>query len=128
MRFRSTRILPVPTDSTSPNPHDKHALPDATLYTSRVRDLLIPLSVMSALSILAACAGALIGLKHRRLATLLAIVALLLLLLHATVWGDSLLVARVLPVADAVIYGNIQPLAAGLLGGLAWSLLRTPKW
>ena len=93
-----------------------------------VPDLLIPLSAMSALSILAAGAALIIARKSRRMGTFLAIVAVLLLLLHAMVWGDSLMVARALPIPDVIIYGNIQPLAAGLLAGLAWSLLRTPVW
>ncbi len=38
-------------------------------------------------------------------------------------WGDNLMEARILPVADVMAWGNIQTPAMGLLAGAAWPML-----
>ena len=59
---------------------------------------------------------------RRPVAVGLCIFAVAVMFAHAVYLGDNLLLARLMPVADVIVWGNVQPLAAGLLAGLAWSI------
>lgn len=88
--------------------------------------ILLSVLIMAGLSVLTGFLTYKSSKRRRRAAIPLAAVAVVLLLLHATVWGDTLLLARLLPVRDVIVYGNIQPIAAAALAGVALALLRTP--
>jgi hypothetical protein len=54
--------------------------------------------------------------------------AVLILIAYALWLTDSPWLANALPVADVLLWGNLQLPAAGLLGGIAWSSLKSPLW
>lgn len=68
--------------------------------------------------------------RHRsQIGTLpLAIPAIAWLFAHPILIGNSLRAATVLPIADVIIWSNLQPICAGILIGIAWSQLKTPRW
>lgn len=91
--------------------------------------LLLPVAVMLSLSAALAAAGARLGRRlPRGAATLACSVPVAVMLLHGLYLGDRVTLARLVPSADVIVWGNAQPLAAGLLAGLAWATLRTPRW
>lgn len=90
--------------------------------------LLLPMAVMLVVSAGLAGVGVVSGRRLPRNAATVACVAPVgVMLAHALYLGDNVVLARLIPSADVVAWGNAQPLAAGLLAGLAWSVLKTPR-
>lgn len=79
-------------------------------------------------SIVLACLGWRLGRRGGRGWVVAAIVAVAVMLLHAFWLADNLLLAQVLPLADVIVWGNLQPLGAGLLVGVAAARMPGPMW
>ena len=89
----------------------------------------VPIVVMVSVAAALALLGVRFGSRlPRPVAIGICVFAVAVMIAHAVYLGDNLLLARLMPVADVIIWGNVQPLAAGLLAGLAWSTLGTPRW
>jgi hypothetical protein len=93
------------------------------------RDLLTANAVMLLASLLLGFAGA----RSRRwrpawIGRALAILALGVIVAYGVFLGDSLLLAKALPVADVMAWGNLQTPAMALLAGIAWAQMTGPAW
>jgi hypothetical protein len=64
---------------------------------------------------------------HRAIA-LAACVAALTLVAYAIWLSDNPVLTHILPLANVLLWGNLQLPAAALLGGVAWTSLRSPLW
>ena len=54
--------------------------------------------------------------------------AVAILITYALWLNDNPVLTHILPVANVLLWGNLQLPAAALLGGVAWSSLRSPIW
>ena len=92
-------------------------------------DLTLGIAGMCGLSVAAFTGGWLIGGHASRwLRTIISIATVLLLATYARWLYDSVLLTKVVPIADVLLWGNLQLPAAALLGGIAASSLKTPRW
>lgn len=88
-------------------------------------DLILAIVVMIGVSVCFACIGIWIARRFSRTVSAIpGFVAVGLLLIHAFWLADNLCITRLLPIADVIIYGNIQGPAMGLLAGIA--MVRMP--
>jgi hypothetical protein len=91
-------------------------------------DIVIALLVMLAVSVLLFLLALWIGKRLPRLGYVLTALGAAVLLVHALWLNDNLIVTRVVPLADAIVYANLALPAASLLGGGAWALLKSSRW
>jgi hypothetical protein len=83
-------------------------------------DILIALAVMLVISAIVAYLGAKLGRRlPPRASLLLAIFAAGVLVAYAIWYLDDIVLARIFPLANVIVYGNPQGPAMGLLAGLA---------
>lgn len=66
--------------------------------------------------------------RSRGAALCVALAAIAWLFVHPLLVANCLIAARILPVADVIIWSNPQPLCVGAFTGIAWTQLGTPKW
>lgn len=92
-------------------------------------DLLICLVAMCIASAVLFAIGSRIGSRCRRPAAVsVGCFAMAVLVAYALWLTDNPLLTHVLPVANVLLWGNLQLPGAALLGGVAWSSLKTPLW
>lgn len=90
--------------------------------------LAVPLIIVCATSGALAIATYTIARCHRRVALAAALAATGGLLLNALLLQDNVVIASVLPVQDAIIYGNAMLPLTAILAAAAWVLLPGPAW
>lgn len=92
-------------------------------------DLYFAVALMCLLSAGAFACGWQLGKRAGRLvSTLMALLALAFIGLHFVLARDRIVMARFLPFSNVIILGSWLPLAAALLGGLAWARGRGSVW
>jgi hypothetical protein len=92
-------------------------------------DLIIGFAIVGALTVLCFAFGVWAGRRPSRPgAVALAVAGLGLIVLHATVLIDRPLLARLLPVSNLAVVGNLSPLGAGVLAGFLWGHRVLPAW
>jgi hypothetical protein len=92
-------------------------------------DLLVCLIAIFLISAGLFAIGIAIGSRSRRLIAVSAAAFAIAILVAYAVWlTDNPILTRILPVANVLLWGNLQLPAAAFLGGIAWSSLKTPLW
>jgi len=91
-------------------------------------EVFLPISVMLLISAVAGFAAVIVTRRKRNAGIVIAVGSALVLVLHAAFLNDEIIIARTLPWANVMFYGDSRLPAAALLAGSAYSLLRTPRW
>jgi len=92
-------------------------------------DLLLCLVSIAVVSAGFCCLGLWVGARtSRRASALVGGLATLVLVVYALWLNDNPVLTHILPVANLLLWGNLQLPAAALLGGVAWSSLKSPLW
>jgi hypothetical protein len=90
--------------------------------------VLLPIFVMLLISAGAGMIAVIVAQRNRNAGIVIAVGSAVVLVLHAAFLNDELIVAQMLPWANAMFYGDSRLPVAALLAGSACSLLRTPPW
>jgi hypothetical protein len=92
----------------------------------RVSDLDLAMLIMMGLSAVLALLGLSIGRSGRKWALLAMLLTIGFMLAFPFVLQDKLFLVRLLPFSSLIILANLQPLAVGLVAGLAWHIIPGP--
>jgi len=85
-----------------------------------VQDLYLGLALMAMLSAIAFAAGIALAGDHRWIGNGMAVGTVLLTILYIRFGWDDIRLAKLLPVSNLVIVGNLLPLSSTFLAGIVW--------
>ncbi|HCD03103.1 MAG TPA: hypothetical protein DER64_21530, partial [Planctomycetaceae bacterium] len=85
-----------------------------------MQDLYLGLALMAVLSAVAFAAGIALAGDRRRIGNGLAVGTVLLTILYIRFGWDDIRLAKLLPVSNLVIVGNLLPLSSTFLAGVVW--------